>query len=182
MTNWGIKGLFCGLMTVSMMAFAVENTYSAADKPGLQEIQDVADGKASAKDVAGKFSIEDIMHAFKPRAKGGIGVGSKAGEIVPDAIELKVNALAKKSLAAPVLTKESAAIIKMANHTKAIGEITLNQLPKKNVGEWKKFTEEMISASKDLATAAKDSPEGVNKAAKKIAASCNDCHAKFRDN
>lgn len=181
MTIRGIKGLCCGMLTLSMLVLAIETTFSADGKPGHQEIQDVADGKASAKDVSSKFSTEDIMHAFKPRAKGGLGVG-KAGEIVPDAIELKINALAKKSLAAPTLTKEAAAIARMGELTRAIGEITLLQVPKKNVADWKKYTQDMITSSKNLTAAVKESPEAVNKAAKKVAASCNDCHAKFRDN
>ena len=185
----GIKRLVCGMLALSMVVLAANSTFSAQKEGAAnKDVIDVADGKAKATDIAakingGKMGMDDLMHAFKPRTKGGIGVGNAAGTVLPDAIELKINALAKKPLTPAVLTKEAADLTRMADLTRAIGEITENSEQKKNGAVWKKLSQDMIKGSKELSEAvAKNNPDKVKTAAGKIAASCNDCHAKFRDN
>src|SRR3954468_22138862 len=65
---------------------AIEPVAKMAD---LIEKGDMNGAKKTAADVADKYSLGDAMNVFKPRAKGGIGVG-KEGQYNPDGIELQI--------------------------------------------------------------------------------------------
>jgi hypothetical protein len=149
-----------------------------------------ADAKKAAKEFAEKNPIEYIMYQFKPRARsGGLGVGKLTDKITPDAIELKIMAMAdpKKKLSAGEITRLQAAYIEMAQRTAAVAELTHVYTPKekkpgKDPKDWTKFTEDMQKGSKELIEALKKKDEkAVFTAAGKLNASCNDCHAIFRD-
>lgn len=70
------------------------------------------DAKAIAE-LAKKYSLDELMHVFKFRAKGGLGVGETAGAITPDGIEAKLQGLQKKKLIKLTLQK-------MARHTQPL--------------------------------------------------------------
>ena len=148
-----------------------------------------ADVEKEAADVAAKHEIESVMNQFKPREKGGIGIGAKPGAIMPDAIELKLIALGnpKKLIPKADLTSQKADLQKMAETSLAVAEITPHYAPKKDepgklVKDWLKFTEDMKKQSKDLVGAVKSGdPKKVQKASLTLNSSCNACHTMFRD-
>src|SRR5579872_3815968 len=54
--------------------------------------KDPAPARKKAAALAKKADLENVMHAFKQRSKGGIGVGPAAGAITPDWIDRKISA------------------------------------------------------------------------------------------
>jgi len=165
---------------------------AAAKEAVLKLVGDLgkdADLKKEAAAVAAKHDIEYVMNQFKPRDKGGIGVGAKPGAILPDAIELKLIALGnpKKMISKADLASQQADLQKMAQTTLAIAETTPYYAPKKDeagkpIKDWLKFSEDMKKQSKDLVGAVKSGdPKMVQKASLTLNSSCNACHTTFRD-
>jgi soluble cytochrome b562 len=147
-----------------------------------------ADQAKAAADFAKKVGIDIGMHAaFKPRDKGGIGVGPQGAGIIPDSIELKIMALAKKAPTKMAVAKEGQAIEKMAQITRAMAEATGQWAPKekkpgKDPKDWAKYTEDMKKGAQELEKAAKSGdPDAIKNAASKVNSSCVECHSKFRD-
>ena len=148
-----------------------------------------ADRKKGAEALAKAHKIEAVMHLFKPRKKGGIGVGEPDEKITPDSIELKIGNMAdpKKALKAPAIAKEKAALIKMSDTILGIGDAVhfykpTAPKPGTKLENWTKYTVEMQAGSKDLIKALKDGdPKSVEKASIRINASCTDCHSEFRN-
>jgi hypothetical protein len=165
----------------------------AAQEAVLKLIGDIggkdADVQKAAAEIAAKHDIESVMNQFKPREKGGLGVGAKAGAILPDAIELKLIALGnpKKMIPKADLNSQKADLQKMAETSLAIAEITPHYAPKKDepgkaIKDWLKFSEDMKKQSKDLVGAVKSGdPKMVQKASLTLNSSCNACHTMFRD-
>jgi hypothetical protein len=128
--------------------------------------------------------------AFKPRNKGGVGVGAKAppGD-VKDSVELAIIDMAtrRNNPGPTVLDKNNADMIKLVEFTQAIAEINhyykpTTAKPKKNPADWQRLNDDMKASSKELldAVKAKDQKK-VTEAAKKLNASCTECHSIFRD-
>lgn len=173
--------------------FATAAESSSADEKGAKvgpynaALLDLVAGKVKAKDIADKADLGDVMQAFKPRAKGGLGIGPTPDSIKPDGIEMKFLDLGKKKpMAKPDLAKQAKDIAKAAELTKAVADVTLlysdKDAAKKSPTKWKQYAENMQKAAAELAEAAKKGdPDGVKKAVGKVNASCNDCHADFRD-
>jgi hypothetical protein len=140
-----------------------------------------------ADELNKKTDLKHIMwSAYKPREKGGLGVGAKPGTIRPDGIEAKIISMSKKPLPANQLQKESEDLIKMAEVSKAIAEIADRNAPqkdepKKPKADWKKFNDLQKKSSKELidAVKAKD-PDKVLDATKNLYSSCTNCHSVFR--
>jgi hypothetical protein len=164
---------------------------SADDKGGKvgpynADILKLVDGQGSAGDIAKKADLGDLMQAFKPRAKGGLGVGTTADSIKPDGIEQKLIDLGKrKAMSKADVAKQGAAIAKAADVTKAIGDVTIlygEKEGKKNPAKWKQYSEAMRKAADELAKAArKGDAAAIKTAATNVNASCADCHGEFRD-
>jgi cytochrome c556 len=168
------------------------NSISAREQGGKvgpynADILKVAAGKGSAEEIAKKAELGDVMQAFKPRSKGGLGVGPTPDTIKPDGIEQKFIDLgkSKRGLTKADLSKQGDALAQAAEATKAISEIAVFYVDKdgkKNPTKWKQFAGEMKTSAQELAAAAhKGDPEAIKKAVNKVNASCNDCHADFRD-
>jgi cytochrome c556 len=124
--------------------------------------------------------------AYKPREKGGLGVGAKAGVIRPDGVEAKMISMSKKPMPAKQLEKESEDLIKLAEVSKAIAEIAELNTPKKDepkkpVADWKTFNKRQKDSTKDFidAVKAKD-PDKLLDATKNLYSSCTNCHSVFR--
>ena len=185
-----IRNLRVGLMALlaaSLVVLTVEQGVSAADKEELKKAMDAVtsvikeDGK-NAEAVAKATSIDAMMHLFKPKSKGGIGVGPKG-----DGIEIKIMNLAKKALPVEQLKKEAEDIVTMAKQTKAMADINAFYGPKekragKDPKEWKKYNDEMRQSAKDLIEAVKSGKaDEVKKVANTANSSCVNCHTVFRD-
>jgi hypothetical protein len=128
--------------------------------------------------------------AFKPRNKGGVGVGAAeppAG--MKDSVELAIIDMAtrRNNPGQPVLNNNNADLVKLAEITLAIAEINhyykpTKVLPKKDPKDWQRLNDDMKASAKELIEAikAKDQKK-VTDAAKKVNTTCNDCHGIFRD-
>ncbi|MCC6418544.1 MAG: hypothetical protein IT429_09940 [Gemmataceae bacterium] len=142
------------------------------------------EGQALAKKTE---ELLDIMYAFKLRTKKGLGVGEKAGVVVPDGIELKLNAIERDGITPGALTKEAKNLEEAAWMTAAVAEATLAKAPAKDMGKktkakWSEFSVAMRDGSKELAAAAKGMKAAdVKAAATKVNNACNGCHTIFRD-
>lgn len=185
-----VRNLRIGLLALfaaSLVVLTAEQGIHAADKEDLKKAMDAidqlikSDGKG-AEAAAKASGIDIMMHLFKPKNKGGIGVGPKG-----DGIEVKIINLAKKALPAAQLTKEAEELITMAKQTKAIGDVNEFYGPKekragKDPKEWKKYNDEMKQFSLELIAAVKGGkPDDVKKVANSINSSCVNCHTVFRD-
>jgi hypothetical protein len=144
------------------------------------------DAKEQAKAIAKKVELESLMHLFQLRSKKGLGVGLKAGAVMPDGLEKKVETLADKPLTADALGDQATALEQMGYAMAAIGEVTLAKPPEKDMGkkkvkDWVKWSEDLRDASLLLAEAAKKKdPAALKNAADKANTSCNKCHDIFR--
>ena len=147
---------------------------------------DAKDVDKQAAAIAQKHDIEYVMHQFKPRNKGGLGIGAAPIPGVKDSIELAIiDFSGKKGIDPNVLKQNQADLVKMAQVTRAIAEINQhNKVPpgKANPGKWKTYNNDMKASAKDLEDAAKaGDPMKFKAAATKLNASCTGCHEDFRD-
>src|SRR6185369_11522326 len=116
---------FCGVgalaVAVGALMYGVGNAGDdAAVKAAVLKIADAlrkGDKEAAATQaeaLAKKVEkLEDVMNLFKPRKKGGLGVG-KAGVVTPDGIELKLITLGRDAPAGAAMAKEGPALEDMA--------------------------------------------------------------------
>lgn len=185
-----------------MMAFGLAMTMLAAgtglawqgkdNKKTLEALDALAKAGNTAeagKKAAGDLDIESVMRAFKPRAKGGFGMGSKAG-LVPanqDGIEAMLPNLQKKGVAKSDESKMAEPLTQLANRVVAIALVTGHKGPEKDMGaktkkKWAEFNDMMKEGAESLASAVKEKKwADVKKAAGKINSSCSECHSVFRD-
>jgi hypothetical protein len=154
-----------------------------------------ADIRKAADELTKKHDLEFVMGAgFKPREKGGLGVGATPGAIKPDAVELKlidIGATKPKKTEPKITEKDIAAEkndwIKMAQVSQTLAEIAPSYaaMDKRTPAEqkkWNRYCEDMKKGSIDLVGAINTGePKKVQQAADKLNASCNDCHKDFRD-
>jgi cytochrome c556 len=194
---WIAASLMVSLLAVSASAYQDKDKkddeddkeIKAAQKDVLDLTKDVTGGKAD-KDIAEKAGkikkkyeeLNTVMHIYKPKAKGGIGVG-KNGE----GIELKIIGLGKRKLAGPALTKEKDDLVKMADINVAMAAVAKHYAPARPKGgkgkkDWDGHADDMKKAAEELRKAAKaGNADQVKKAANDLNNSCNNCHTDFRD-
>src|SRR3954451_5129725 len=133
------RGLAAGaLLALGIWFLAAPSGQSASgDKDDLKQLreaiikiaEDPGGGKEEAAALAKKAELVDVMSAaFKPRSKQGIGVGPKK---TGDGIELKIISMSKKPLPRPALRSQSKDLTRMADITRAMGEVTKNYPPPK---------------------------------------------------
>jgi len=192
----GASGLALGIWFLAaggrMQADDATNVREAIQKAALA----LASGDAGAADkianeLAKSAELEEVMNLMSKRnsatKKGGLGVGSKPGAIVPDGIEAKIQNLGKKPLQARQLDKESEALTEMAYRVEAIAGVATAKAPEKDEGAKKKkdfleWAADMKKGAEELATAAKaKDPQKVKTAAASLNSACNNCHGVFRD-
>ncbi len=178
--------LALGAWLVAAADSRTAETQGAKAGPYNDDIAQLAEGKGSADAIAKKAELGDVMQAFKPRSKGGLGVGPTPDAIKPDGIELKFIALGKaKSVNKADLAKQGDALAKAADETRAIADVAIlytEKDGKKNPAKWKQYAEDMRTAAGELANAArKHDAKAVKQAVEKVNGSCVSCHADFRD-
>ncbi len=134
--------------------------------------------------------IEDFgeaMDLFKPRKKGGLGVGDMPGAIMPDGIEQMLLKIGRDAPAASALAKNAGAYEQMGYRIAAIGLVAHAKAPtanqgKKTVKDWHSWSEDTVTGGLSLAAAAKaKGAQDVKTTASKINNACNSCHSIFRD-
>jgi hypothetical protein len=162
-------------------------------KAARKDILDVAKALEGGKGVVGKVAairkkyedLEHLMKAYKPREKGGLGIGPPGAG---DGIEYKIYNLGKRKLSAAALAKEKNDLIKMAYLNLAMIEIARPFAPKvpnplngRGAKEWRQRLDSMKEASRALLDAVKkNDPEALKGAAARIQTSCLKCHDDVR--
>jgi hypothetical protein len=147
---------------------------------------DTAGAKKAAKAVADKNEVETIMTAFNTRKKKGIGVGPTANAVLPDGIELKLEAIVRDGITPAALQKEGEALARAGYVIAAVGHIAYDKAPGKDVGkqkksDWLEWSQGLAKSSEEFAVAAKGSSAAdLKKAASKIKQNCDSCHAVFK--
>jgi cytochrome c556 len=181
-----------GLCICSITALSADDDEKKeAQKAVLKVVEAMkkgGNGKGEIAAIAKKFDeLEPIMWVYKPRKKGGIGMG-KNGE---DDIELTLgkigNPRGKAKLTPKKLADMQADLIKVGELSKAIAQITeqdryVQQYGKKEPAKWKKYTKEMKKGADELIAAVKGgNVANAQKAANDLSASCTNCHSDFRE-
>jgi len=137
---------------------------------------DKASAEKQASLVAKKVSdLEDLMGLFKKRDKGGIGVGAKAGVVVPDGIESKLNKMGRDSPSVTEMKKEGEALVDMGYVVAAMAMVTKSKpVSKAKTKDWNTWCDDMVVAGGKLSAAAKTQTSAdLKTASSKINASCN---------
>ncbi len=162
---WLLPGL--GLLALGVCFLAVARALDKGDEaedmkaaaaaaPDVQKLADAAaagDAAALKKlgdDAAKKYELKAIMFAFKPKEKGGLGVGA-----TPDGAELTLIKLGKKALPATALTAQSADLQRMAALVRGISEVTPDFAGKftktgADAKVWDGLAEDMTKGAEDL--------------------------------
>ena len=182
---WSVSA---GVLALAGMAFILGQADAGGGKgDGVVKIAamlkkgDTAGAKAAAADYAKKNSdVEELMHLFKPAAKGGIGVGGK------DGIEQTLVKIGRDTPTPAAMGKMADAYIEMGFNVAAVALVTQSLAPDKDAGkktrkDWTQWATDMNESGLKLAAAAKSKSGADTKAAaSKINAACNSCHTVFR--
>lgn len=190
------KLLTGGAIVCGLGLFVASDLIRAADdnkevKKAILKIADAIEKKdAAAPNLAAEFAKKDgtdldvIMELFKPRAKGGMGVGDKTGLVKRDGIEIKLQDLDKTTPTPREAQAESDALARAGYVAAAIADTVKGKVPaehKKKAKEWQNLSKEMQKAGIEFAEAAKTKkPADIQKAAKQLNDSCIKCHDVFR--
>jgi cytochrome c556 len=174
----------------SLAVYSADDDDKAAIKAARTDVLKMVDAMNSGKDVKGDAAairkkneeLGTVMKAaFKPRSKGGIGLGPKG---TSDGIELQIGKIAnpKNKFTAAQLNDLKADLLRGAQVSKAVADITDLYVPKKMPDAWKKHNANMKKGADDLIAAVNSGdPMKVKKAATTLNASCTDCHSDFRN-
>ncbi len=159
----------------------------AIEKDDADQAKKLAEAVAKAVDELDP--VMNLMSPRNPKAKKaiGLGVGPTPGAILPDGIEKKIQALAKKAPPAGQLGKDADALAEMAYRVAAISEVAKLKPNDKvtkpqDKQDWANYTGEMKKRALELAMAAKaKNANAIKTAANKLNTACSNCHGKFRD-
>jgi hypothetical protein len=178
------------LLDMGRAAPAVPGAANAAVEKVADAVNNPAQLKKQAADLASNFELQDVAWTLKPREKGGLGVGKTPGAIDPDAIELQLLRIGntKKPVPADDLKTNKADYQRMAEVVRGIAEampgfVTKYTKNAKEAKQWVGFADDMQQGSSDLIAAIKgNNLQAIKLAAGKLNLSCNGCHTVFRDN
>jgi hypothetical protein len=133
------------------------------------------------------LDLDEVEMLYKPRVRGGLGVGPPVAGNNRDGIEFRVMALARKAPTPAELDADAEHIARAAAVTAAMADLLDAYTPDKKMGQkdpndWKLRLGEMRTAAAALEAAARDKhPNRVRAAAAKLQTSCAECHNVFRD-
>ena len=163
-------------------------------KGTVEKIADAlkAGDKATAKKLAvaavkNVDEIGDIMHMFRPREKGGMGVGRKTfgTNKAKDGIEIMLRDLARDVPAN--VAKQADALETMGYDIAAIAELSIAKEWPKDSGKktkkaWNEYSAEMTNLGIAFAKAANGKgAQQIKTAAAKLNENCNRCHSIFKE-
>ena len=147
----------------------------------IQKGDDAGAKKAAAATAKSAAEVGDVMHMFRPRSKGGMGFGEKAGSNpAKDGIEVALRDIARDGAN---FAKQGDGIATTGYWIAALADVTGAMAPAKDQGKktkkaWNQYSDDMRVAGLEFAKAKGD---GVKKAAAKVNASCNNCHSIFKE-
>lgn len=184
-----VRGL---ALIAGLAAFSAVRAEDEDVKKAQKDILDVAADVEAGKDVASKVAaikkkyedLNTLMAIYKPRERGGLGIGEKSKG---DGLELKFIDLGKRAPAKGTLDKQKADLVKAGYVNIAMAKISHAYAPAKPKGgkgpkDWAKYADDQEAASKSLIEAVKKGDgAAVKKAATNINAACTACHGDFRD-
>jgi len=157
----------------------VEKLADNVGKPGLT---------TQAEAVAKKYDeLLPIMRQMKPVDKGGMKIGGP-GPFGDDGIEVGLLKLASDPPAAGAIAAKAKDLQRAADVVRGIAEVVPSYGDRwaKNAtdqSKWASYSNDMKKAADDLRTAIQaGNANAFKKALNSLNKSCNDCHAKFRDN
>lgn len=205
----GLAGLLVGFWSLTPLGWTADSDEKEVKEmrevilkiAGSFEKKDQQGAKKQAADLSKKLladkravEMEDLMHLFVLRSKKGLGVGTKAGAVMPDGIEKKIEALSDKALTAKQLDEEAKGLEEMGYQVAALAEVAAlvpwdndameplkKDKGKKKLKDWEKWSMDMRDASLALAEAAqKKNIDGVKSAADRANTACTRCHDVFR--
>ncbi|MSQ94401.1 MAG: hypothetical protein EXR98_07575 [Gemmataceae bacterium] len=138
---------------------------------------------AAAKNIE---ELPDLMHMFRPRNKGGLGIGEKPmANPTKDGLEVYLRDLARDVPA--TIAKQSEALETSGYWIAAMAELGHAKAPTKNMGKktikaWTDGMTDMRAAGIAFAKAATTKgAQEIKTAAAKVNATCNNCHSVFKD-
>jgi hypothetical protein len=181
-----------GLGLWSITALSADDDDKKAAQEAVLKLVDAmnkgGDVKGQIAAITQKFDeLEPIMWVYKPKKKGGIGMGKDG----VDDIELTLGKIGsptgKAKLTPQKLAGMKADLIKVGELSRAVALISeqdkyVQNYGKKNAAKWKDYTKEMKKGAEELLKAVKsDSVNDVKKAANNLSASCTNCHSDFRE-
>jgi hypothetical protein len=140
--------------------------------------------KKMAKDAAkGIEDMGDLMHMFKPRNKGGIGVGTKPGpNTAKDGIEVMIREYARDVPNKPVAGLEETGYVIAALAEIGAAKGWEKDQGKKTKKNWATWTADMKAAGLEFAKAgAGNGGAQIKAAASKVNNSCITCHNVFKE-
>jgi len=127
--------------------------------------------------------LKPIMWIYKPRNKGGLGVGKDGSGIENEFNRLSSTKSGPKTTLTP--TKVNGMkndLILAAQISRAIAEVTDLYPPKKDVDKWKGYTKDMRKGADELMEAAKSGDGAkIKNAIVNLNSSCTNCHSDFRN-
>lgn len=146
------------------------------------------DVKGQIAAIKKKFEeLEPIMWVYKPKKKGGIGMGKDGADDIELTLGKIGNPRAKAKFTPKKLAEWKADLIKVGQLSKAVATISeqdnyAKQYANKDAAKWKNYTKEMKKGGEDLIKAVKSNDVNrVKKAATNLSASCTNCHSDFRE-
>ena len=174
-----------------------EASYVEGDKDLKSTVAKIADAlKAGDKDLAKKLAVAaaknideigDVMHMFRPREKGGMGIGPKTfgTNKAKDGIEITLRDLARD--VPSNLAKQADAFEATGYYIAAIAELSTAKSWPKDSGKktkkaWNEYSEEMTNLGIAFAKAANGKgAQQIKTAAAKLNENCNRCHSIFKE-
>lgn len=182
--RWFVAG---AVIAVAGLAYVVGSAY-AADNTEIRKISelvkkgDMAGAKKLADAYAKKHTdLDEMMHAFKPAKKGGIGV-----EPTGDGIEQVLIKIGRDAPTAANVAKGAAGYEQAGYDLAALALITEAFAPAKDSGkktrkDWVEWSKQMGEQGLKLAAAGKaKSAADLKTAASKANGTCNNCHSIWR--
>ncbi len=165
---------------------------TAAAQVDVLKLVDALGGKENdiqkqAQGIAQKHAVKFVMNQFKPRDKGGVGVG-RPGAFPFDGVEEELLFLSKKGVPPGQMAAQKADLRKMAEVIEAVSYVAPSYAPKtdeagKPIKDWMRLADDMKKQSKGLVEAIRGGdPRTVQGAAKALNDTCESCHSEFRDN
>jgi hypothetical protein len=139
-------------------------------------------------ELKGILELDEVEQLMKRRDRGGLGFDLQpTAPNGRDSIEVALMNFARKAPTGVALDGSAEHIARAASITAAMAGLVDAYAPEKRLGnkdpkDWKAAAMQMRTAAEELEAAAKaKDPNRIRAAAARVTASCNDCHAVFRD-